>query len=438
MENIPTKEKISFALAGLGQNMIYNFSSAYIIIFYTDFLKLLPTAVGTLMLLARIWDAINDPIMGSIVDKTQTRFGKLRPYLLAVPIPMIVFTILTFVALDMSYGMRLFYAYTTYIVWGMIYTISDVPYWGLSAAMSNDPKQRLHIISLARIFSNIGLAIAIVIPPIIIAAFDGAKTGYTVSAIIMSVIGGTLFFLAFFNTKERVASTSSNQSMLKNLSLLKYNKPLLQLQISRVFGSMRMGLAAAGTYFAKYNLGDELYFSLLGGILIVSMIGAITITPLLSKKFSKKQLYQYSLLLGVVAHGTMFVVGYNNLIVLFFLLFLAGFSMGINDVIMYSMVTDTIDYLQSKSSHRLEGLSFSFHTFTTKLQTALSAFVIGMVLQVFGFTENVAQSDQSLFGIFLLLSLIPAISSLISMIPMRKYLLSEQVHKQALEDIKNL
>jgi len=438
MENIPKKEKLSFALAGLGQNMIYNFSSAYIIIFYTDFLKLLPTAVGTLMLVARVWDAINDPIMGSIVDKTQTRFGKLRPYLLAVPIPMIVFTILTFTAFDMSYTLRLFYAYTTYIIWGMIYTISDVPYWGLSAAISNDPKERLSVISLARIFSNIGLAIAIVVPPIIIAAFDGAKTGYTIGAIVMSVVGGTLFFLAFFNTKERVVSTSSNQSMLKNLSLLKHNKPLLYLQISRIFGSLRMGLAAAGTYFAKYNLGNELYFSLLGGILIVSMIGAITITPILTRKFSKKQLYQYSLLLGVIAHTLMFVLGYNNLVILFVLLFFAGFSMGVNDVIMYSMVTDSIVYLQSKTHHRLEGLSFSFHTFTTKLQTAISAFIIGIVLQVFGFAENVAQSDRSLFGIFLLLSLLPAISSLISMIPMRKYELSEQLHQEALEDIKNL
>ncbi len=425
MEKVPKKEKLSFALAGLGQNMIYNFSSAYIIIFYTDFLKLLPTAVGTLMLVARLWDAINDPIMGSIVDKTSTRFGKLRPYLLAVPIPMIVFTILTFVAVDLSYGMRLFYAYTTYIIWGMIYTVSDVPYWGLSAVMSNDPKERLNIISLARIFSNIGLAIAIVVPPIIIAAYDGAKLGYTVGAIIMSVIGGTLFFLAFFNTKERVISTSTNQSMIKNLALIKQNKPLLTLQISRVLGSMRMGLAAAGTYFAKYNLNDELYFSLLGGILIVSMIGAITITPLLSKRFSKKQLYQYSLLLGVIAHISMFVAGYDNLVVLFGLLFFAGVSMGINDVIMYSMVTDSIDYLQKQTSFRLEGVSFSFHTFTTKLQTAIAAFVIGVVLQQFGFIENVSQSDSSLFGIFILLSLLPAISSLLSMIPMFAYSLDE-------------
>ncbi len=434
-ETVSFKEKISFSLAGLGQNLIYNFSSAYIIIFYTDFLKLLPAAVGTLMLIARLWDAINDPLMGSLVDKTKTRFGKLRPYLLAVPIPLATFTILTFINVDMSYSMRLLYAYVTYISWGMIYTVSDVPYWGLSAAMTTDPKQRLSIISLARIFCNIGLAIAIVIPPIIISLFKGTQMGYTVSAIIMGVLGSFLFFLAFFNTKERVVPSSHDSSILNNLSLIKHNKPLLLLQSSRVLGALRMGLAAAGTYFAKYNLGNELYFSVLGGILILSMISAITITPLLSKSMNKKFLYQASLLIGAFAHLAMFIFGYSNMVLLFGFLFIAGFGMGVNDVIMYSMVTDSIDYLEFKTKKRLEGVSFSLHTFTTKLQTAISAFVIGLVLQMFGFVENVAQSEQTLTGIFLLLSILPAIASLLSLIPMHYYDLSEDKHKKILEQL---
>ncbi len=434
-ETISFKEKLSFSLAGLGQNMIYNFSSAYIIIFYTDYLRLLPAAVGTLMLVARVWDAVNDPLMGSLVDKTKTRFGKLRPYLLAVPIPLATFTVLTFINVDMSYSMRLLYAYVTYISWGMIYTISDVPYWGLSAAMTTDPKQRLSIISLARIFCNIGLAISIVIPPIIISQFNGNQLGYTISAILMSVLGSLLFFLAFFNTKERVIPSSQDSSIAKNLSLIKHNKPLLLLQSSRMLGALRMGLAAAGTYFAKYNLGNELYFSVLGGILILSMISAITITPLLSKSLNKKFLYQISLIIGAFAHLAMYIFGYSNMILLFGFLFIAGFGMGINDVIMYSMVTDSIDYLEFKTKKRLEGVSFSLHTFTTKLQTAISAFVIGIVLQLFGFVENVAQSEQALTGIFLLLSILPAIASILSLIPMHFYDLSEAKHKEILEQL---
>src|SRR5690554_5210466 len=113
-QKLTKSEKISYSLAGLGQNMIYNFSATYIMIFYTDMMKLLPAAVGTLMLVARVWDAINDPIMGSIVDNTRTRWGKLRPYLFAVPIPMATFTILTFFTPDVAMSTRLLYAYVTY------------------------------------------------------------------------------------------------------------------------------------------------------------------------------------------------------------------------------------------------------------------------------------------------------------------------------------
>ena len=168
---------MSFGLAGLGQNMIYNFSATYIMIFYTDMMKLLPAAVGTLMLIARIWDAINDPIMGSIVDRTRTKWGKLRPYLFIVPIPMAIITILTFYVPDLPMSMRLIYAYATYIAWDMIFTVSDVPYWGLSAAMSQDPKERLSILSYARILCNLGMAISIIVPPLIISAFNGDKLG---------------------------------------------------------------------------------------------------------------------------------------------------------------------------------------------------------------------------------------------------------------------
>lgn len=436
IEKISKKEKISYGLAGLGQNMIYNFSAAYIMIFYTDIMKLLPAAVGTLMLIARVWDAINDPIMGSIVDNTKTKWGKLRPYLLAVPIPLAVFTILTFYNPDLNASTKLIYAYTTYIGWGMIYTVSDVPYWGLTAVMTPNSKERLSILSFARVLSNVGLAVAIILSPFIISAFDGSATGYLVTAVIMSIIGAALFFLAFLNTKERVVNTSQKQSLFKNLAAIKQNKPLLLLQSSRLLGAFRMGLAAAGTYFAKYNLNDELYYSLLGGVLIISMILALLLTPTFSKVIKKKTLYQSSLILQAIAHLVLFFIGYQNLYLVFGLLFVVGFAMGINDIIMYNMVIDSIDYLQAKTNKRYEGVSFSLHTFTTKLQTAFALFAIGAILNGFGFIENTIQSTRSLSGIFLLLTVLPALASILSLVPMIFYDLDEDQHKMILQQLQ--
>ncbi|MBV1708726.1 MAG: MFS transporter [Erysipelothrix sp.] len=434
-QKVSVKEKMSFGLAGLGQNMIYNFSATYIMIFYTDMMRLLPAAVGTLMLVARVWDAINDPIMGSIVDRTRTKWGKLRPYLFAVPIPMAAFTILTFVVPDLSMGLRLLYAYVTYIAWGMIFTVSDVPFWGLSAAMSQDPKERMSIVSFARILCNLGMAISIIVPPLIISAFGGEKEGYLVSAALMAIFGGGLFFLAFFNTKERVTNYGEKTTLLGNFDLVKKNKPLVLLQTSRMLGAFRMGLGAAGIYFAKYNLGDEAFFTLLGAILIFSMIAAIFFTPFLYKFFTKKQLYMGSLIFGAIAHLLMFILGYGNMPLVFGLLFLAGMGLGMNDVVMYAMVGDSVDYLEHKSNKRAEGICFSVHTFTTKLQTAFATFAIGWVLTLTGFVENVAQSATSLNGIFWLISLLPAIASVLSLIPMFFYDFTEKQHKDMLTEM---
>jgi GPH family glycoside/pentoside/hexuronide:cation symporter/probable glucitol transport protein GutA len=434
-QKVSVKEKMSFGLAGLGQNMIYNFSATYIMIFYTDMMKLLPAAVGTLMLVARIWDAINDPIMGSIVDRTRTRWGKLRPYLFIVPIPMAIITILTFYVPDLPMGMRLFYAYATYILWDMIFTVSDVPYWGLSAAMSQDPKERMSILSYARILCNLGMAISIIVPPLIISAYGGGEIGYLISAILMSVFGGALFFLAFFNTRERVEDYGEKTTMRGNLELVKKNKPLVLLQTSRMLGAFRMGLGAAGIYFAKYNLGDEAFFTLLGAILIFSMIAAVFFTPFLYRFFTKKQLYMGSLVFGAIAHLLMFILGYGNMPLVFGLLFLAGMGLGMNDVVMYAMVGDSVDYLEYKTQKRAEGVCFSVHTFTTKLQTAFATFAIGWILTLTGFVENISQSANAQNGIFWLISLLPAIASVLSLIPMFFYDFTEKQHKQMLEEM---
>ncbi len=435
-EKLPLREKLSFGFAGLGQNIIYNFSATYLMFFYTDVFGLLPVAVGILMMVAKIWDAVNDPIFGVIVDRTRSKRGKLHPWLFAVPIPMIIFTILTFYAPQVSYMYKLIYAYVTFILWDMVFTISDVPYWGLSAAMTHNPKERLNLITMARIFCNIGIAISIVLPPLMFGRFPDQRTGYFWTAVLFVTIGGLLFYLAAFGTKERVIDVSEPSSFRENWHLIRQNKPLLILQASRMLGAFRMVLAAAGTYFAIYNLGDEAYFSLLGGILIASMIFAMFITPFFTKRFSKRFLYMASLGLGAVSHLAMFAFGYGNLTLVFVFLFLCGMSLGMNDVITYTMVGDTVDYLQWKTGKRTEGLCFSMQTFTTKMQTAFGLFWMGLVLEFSGYIKETEQTAQALTGIFSLISLFPGIAAILSILPMFFYDLTEAKHEKILSELQ--
>jgi sugar (glycoside-pentoside-hexuronide) transporter len=429
-DQISFKERFSFGLAGLGQNMVYNYTTAYIMVFYTDVVKLLPAAVGTLMLVARVFDAINDPIMGTIIDKTHTKKGKLIPYLRVIPVPMAVFTLLVFFVPDMSYTMRLVYAYVSFILWDLMYTVSDVPYWGLSVAITSDPNERLKLISLARILCNIGLAVSIVIPPLMISYFGGGSFAYFITAVVMALSGSLLFSLVGFNAKERTTLDKQESAPIR---ILFKNKPLMMLQLSRFLQAFRMVIATAGLYFAKYNMNDEAAFSILGGLLIAAMILAMLITPMLKKVFSKKQLYNYSLLLGFISHLLMFILGFENMMINYILLFVSGLSLGLNDVITYTLVGDCVDYCEYQTGIRTEGLSFSLHTFTTKLQSAFGLFWIGIILTQVGFVENAIQSSNSLNGIFSLISLYPAVASLLAIIPMFWFKFSESDHEMMLD-----
>lgn len=429
---ISFKERLSFGLAGLGQNMVYNYTTAYIMVFYTDVVKLLPVAVGTLMLIARVFDAVNDPIMGTIIDKTHTKKGKLIPYLKVIPVPMAVFTLLVFFVPDMSYTMRLVYAYVSFILWDLMYTVSDVPYWGLSVAITSDPNERLKLISLARILCNVGLAISIVIPPLMISYFGGGSFAYFITAVAMALSGSLLFSLVGYNAKERTTLDKQESAPIR---ILFKNKPLMLLQLSRFLQAFRMVIATAGLYFAKYNMNDEAAFSILGGLLIAAMILAMLVTPLLKKIFSKKQLYNYSLLLGFASHFLMFILGFENMMINYILLFVSGLSLGLNDVITYTLVGDCVDYCEYQTGLRTEGLSFSLHTFTTKLQSAFGLFWIGIILTQVGFVENAVQSSQTLNGIFSLISLYPAVASLCAIIPMFWFKFSESDHEMMLNQM---
>ena len=429
---ISFKERLSFGLAGLGQNMVYNYTTAYIMVFYTDVVKLLPVAVGTLMLIARVFDAVNDPIMGTIIDKTHTKKGKLIPYLKVIPVPMAVFTLLVFFVPDMSYTMRLVYAYVSFILWDLMYTVSDVPYWGLSVAITSDPNERLKLISIARILCNVGLAISIVIPPLMISYFGGGSFAYFITAVAMALSGSLLFSLVGYNAKERTTLDKQESAPIR---VLFKNKPLMLLQLSRFLQAFRMVIATAGLYFAKYNMNDEAAFSILGGLLIAAMILAMLVTPLLKKIFSKKQLYNYSLLLGFASHFLMFILGFENMMINYILLFVSGLSLGLNDVITYTLVGDCVDYCEYQTGLRTEGLSFSLHTFTTKLQSAFGLFWIGIILTQVGFVENAVQSSQTLNGIFSLISLYPAVASLCAIIPMFWFKFSESDHEMMLNQM---
>lgn len=464
-QHIPAKEKWMYGFAGLGQNILYVIVNSFLMFYLTDVYGISPIATGTMMMIARVWDAINDPIMGLIAESTRTKWGKLRPYILFSLLPIGLFTILNFIA--PSFGsptLKLVWCYIVYIGWGMSYTMCDIPYWGLSAAMTDDSKERTNLLTMTRILTMVGIAIGIVGIPILIGVFGGATTpqaamhitraqnrmAYTTMAIICSIVGCSLLSLAFFCTHERFDYGNKKASARENLKTIFKNTPLMLVLLASILGFGRQMSGVSGMYVAMWTFGSTNYYALLGGVIMIGTILAILVTPLFLKKISKKQLFIYSSIFGVAAniimyvlgriisHGTMKMSNINDIYVCIALLFFTSLAGGFFTILQTTMIGDSVDYLQWKTGVRAEGLCFSGQTFVTKLSSALCTFALGIMLNTTGYiTVNAASQPQSaLMAIFQSVTLWPAVGCALSIIPIFWYTIDDKKQKQYIDEIK--
>jgi len=427
---ITKREKWSFGIAGLGQNMAYGIMSSFLLSFYTDIVfKDAFWVVSVIMIIARVWDAINDPLMGSIVDRTRTKWGKCRPYLLAAPFPIAIFTILIFIAPEASLGIRIAYASFTYIMWGMLYTMSDVPFWGLPSTMTPNAKERANFLSFARILNGVGSALPFVVMEIFKEGEIYTKQSYLYSAICMAVVGAALFSLAFFNTKERIIPPKDPLTLVENFKLVKHNKPLLLI--------LALGVLSFGKYIVNmcivYATRDIFFNAPEGAMLLTSLViglgmfPGMLIMPYLFKKFNYKQIAIYagtgSFIFQMVFFLAAILSGYNYYIAVPFLFF-AGIPFGVYNVLTFAVIGDSVDYLEWKTGKRAEGLGFAFQTFMNKLGAAISTGLIPLLLIVIGY---VAPDDRTpdyilpQLGLLIIITIVPAVSMLLSTIPMYFY-----------------
>lgn len=425
------REKWSFSLAGLGQNMAYGIMSSFLLTFYTDILFADALGVITvIMIVARGWDAVNDLIMGSIVDRTRTKWGKCKPYLLAAPIPIAVFTVLIFIAPNVALGGRIAYAMFTYITWGMLYTIADVPFWALPSTMTPNAAERADFLSFARIVNGVGAALPVVVMTLFKQGEEYTKQSYLYSAITMAVVGCSLYMLAFFNCKERIVPPVKKEKLIDNIKLIKQNKPLILV--------ICLGVLCFGRYiinmFLIYASRDLLTGAPSGiGMLLLSLIIGIgmfpgmAIMPLLFRRFNYKQIAigagSASFVLQVVLFIAVWASDYNYYVALPFLL-LSGIPFGIYNTLTFAIIGDSVDYMEWKTGKRTEGLGFACQTFVNKMGAAISTGLIPLLLIAIGYLAPEKRTpDYQIprLGLLVIFSLVPAVSMALSTIPMYFY-----------------
>lgn len=433
---VSNKERLIFALSAVGSYMIVGFTNGYLMIFFTDLLIVTPTFVFWLMVASRIWDAINDPLMGIVIDKTHTKYGKMRPYVFIGAISIFVFTILLFLPIpNASPITKMIFASIMYICFGMSYTLVDIPAMGLMSVATPNNKEMASLLSLYVTVGSIGSVVPMALLPVFTSFFPDEKRilGYFAFAIFAAAITCAMYLILFRNAKERCATHTEKIQVKDMLKVVAKNKPMVLTLLASMIAGTRYLIIPAAMYVATYvldlggNLSPETVTTILSVIVGAGMFAGILLSPVLYNRIGYKKVYLISAFIGAIFLGAAYFVGPDNFFVLAPLLCIGGLALGSYNVLPYPMVGDSLDYLQWKTGQRMEGVCFSLNSFVTKFNNAIGSIglAIGLILIKFVQPEvsgsPLPQSKSTLEGIYAMVTLAPAIGFLFSAVPMFFY-----------------
>lgn len=440
---IGLREKIGYGFGDMASSMFWKLFGSYLMIFYTDVFGMPAAVVGTMFLITRVWDSAFDPIIGIIADRTQSRWGKFRPYLLYLAVPFAVIGVLTFTTPGFSDDGKVIYAYFTYSLMMMVYSAINVPYASLLGVMSPEPKDRNMLSTYRMTFAYIGSFIALLLFMPMVNRFSmghDEQHGWMMSVIVIAVLCTLLFYGCFAWTAERVKPIKEQQNSLKSdLQDLLHNRPwwiLLGAGVAAlVFNSIRDG---ATVYYFKYYVIEEEYASVslfgisfvLSGLYLAvgqaaNIVGVVLAAPL-SNRIGKKKTYMWAMSIATVLSVIFYWFDKEQLMLMFIFQVLISICAGSIFPLLWSMYADCADYSELKTGNRATGLIFSSSSMSQKFGWAIGSAVTGWLLAFFGFETNAVQSEEAIHGIRMFLSWLPAMGTVLSVIFISLYPLSEK------------
>lgn len=440
LKPIRTFEMLAFGMGSVGNNLIYGLITSYLLIFYTDTFGISAATAGVIIFGAKIWDGINDTFMGIIVDNTRTRLGKFRPYLLFVPLVMATATTLCFTVPNLGPTGKIVYAAVTYVFWGMSFTAMDIPYWSMSAAITQDANKRSKVVAIARSFATIAniIAFIVVLPLVNLLGGDNEVVGWQRMAMVFGGVAIAFTWITFFNVRERVqVETKERQTMAAYLKQLKDNDALRAIILAMLLYETSFAFKFAFLqYYIKYNFNAvDMIPVVMGVVAIGSIIGSI-LAAILGKRLPKKNLIKASVLVQSILGILLFFIGYKSLTIVIVINALLAIFDGICLIMFYTLITNTVEYGQYKTGVRREGVVFSINIFKTKIAGAIGIGVGAGALQVIGFVANAAQSTGTLTGIHAFFTIIPSLLVLLVYLPLRAYTLTEERYQEILDALK--
>ncbi len=412
-QKLSVVEKIGYSLGDSAANFIFQTVMMFLMFFYTDVLGISAVAAGWIFLATRIWDAVNDPMMGAIADRTNTRWGKFRPWVLVSAIPFGVIGVLMFTTPNLGATGKIIYAFVTYNAMMMIYTVNNVPYCSLTGVLTGDSIERTGLAQYRFIFAMLATFVvqSFALDLVKYLGKGNDAKGYQLTMVVFCSLAVIFFFITFFTTKERVKPDPKQKTSLKqDISDLTHNKQWLAIFFLTVFIFVYLALRGSVTlYYFKYYVGrEDLFgrFNMLG--MGVTLIGILFSKPL-AIRFGKRNTFLVCLFLTAVFACVYAFLPPDAIFLIFAFNVLLSLSYAPTIPMLWAMMADVADYGEWKTGRRATGMTFSATTFGLKMGLSLGGALSGWLLAYFGYVAGAEQTATALTGIKMMMSIIPAI-----------------------------
>lgn len=417
------RERIGFGQLDMAGQLVFDMITVYLLYFFTDVAMIPVGTAGTILLVARVFDALDAPIWGSLIDITDTRWGKARPYFLWVSIPFAVSAILTFWAPGLPMHARIMYCAITYIFTGVLYTGLNTPLATILPLLTRNSQERLTLNSIRLTFGQIGVLIvnAFALPLVEIFGHGNEVKGFRYTIILFAIVGLGLELFSFFNIKERVKPEVKRVPINKSIKAMKKNWPWLIIVLSNL--ALWIALTARSStiiYYMTYNFGDKNLTSVLNGMKIVQVVTTLLI-PVLSYKFMKKSIWISGLVMCIIGQ---LIIGFagNNLVVIIIGWILGCLGIGFAVSMPFALVGATVDYGEWRNGINAAGLLTAFATtFCTKLGSGIGGMISAKIMAAFGYVAGKTQTAASLHGISISFIWVTIIALAIAIIPLLFY-----------------
>jgi len=430
--------KVGYAAGEYAANLSWQLVKVFLLYFYTDVYGISAAQGGLIYLVSRVWDAVNDPIMGYIIDHTNTRWGRFRPYILFGAVPLGISTVLAFSTPDLGPAGKFAYALVTFLLLCTVYTIVTLPYTSLTAVITTDTNERSSLAGYRMIFAGLGVVTVSVFTQPLVKLFESERAGFQAVVAAYSLAAIAMYYVTFASTAERAEIKREKKYRIRDITaIITKNRPLLLLAATVFFTGISITLRqSAGMYFIKYNLGRQDLFPVYMAVLIAGAIIGVVLSTFLSRRIGKRNASIIAILSSIVGDLGVLFTPYGYVPVIFSFFFIAGLGYGATAQLMWAMAPDTVEYSEWKTGIRAEGITFSAFSFVLKLETAVGGVLAGIILSASGYVPNAVQSAATTRAILYMTALAPIITGVFGIILLSFYTLDKASFEKIVDELR--